>query len=211
MKKLAIYGAGGFGRETLTLIREINLEHPKWDITGFYDDTIAQGSIINDVPVLGNIDSLNAVHEEIYLVAAIGDTLSKKNLIGKITNHHVKFATLIHPKVVVNDFQQVQIGKGSIIANGTIFTVDTVIGDHVIVNLSCTIGHDVNIGDFSSLMPGCHVSGNVRINEGVYIGTGAVLINNLTIGEYATVGAGAVVIKDIPAHKIAVGVPAKER
>ncbi len=209
MKKLAIYGAGGFGRETLVLIREINLEHPKWDVVGFYDDALVPGTLVDGIPVSGNMDVLNFAGEDIYIVIAIGNPALKKSVIEKIKNPNVKFATLIHPKVAMNDFQQLKIGKGCIIANGNIFTVDSTIGDHVIINLACTIGHDVTIGDFSSVMPGCHISGNVNMGEGVYLGTGAVLINDISIGKYATIGAGAVVINDIPERTLAVGVPAK--
>lgn len=82
-------------------------------------------------------------------------------------------------------------------------------GDFVILNLGCTVGHDTVIGDYAAFMPSVNISGEITIGAGVYVGTGAKIINQLEIGEYATVGAGAVVCQTLPGHCTAVGVPAK--
>lgn len=38
MKKIAIFGAGGFGREVAFLIEDINKKNYQWEILGFFDD-----------------------------------------------------------------------------------------------------------------------------------------------------------------------------
>jgi len=38
MKKLYIVGAGGFGRELLWWVKDINAKEPTWEIMGFLDD-----------------------------------------------------------------------------------------------------------------------------------------------------------------------------
>ena len=38
MKDIAIYGAGGFGREVACLLRRINEQAPQWNLRGFFDD-----------------------------------------------------------------------------------------------------------------------------------------------------------------------------
>jgi acetyltransferase-like isoleucine patch superfamily enzyme len=48
-----------------------------------------------------------------------------------------------------------------------------------------------------------------RVKRGASIGSGAVIMGGVTIGEGAMVGAGAVVTKDVPAHTIVKGVPAR--
>jgi acetyltransferase-like isoleucine patch superfamily enzyme len=48
-----------------------------------------------------------------------------------------------------------------------------------------------------------------RVRKGASIGSGSTILANLTIGENAIVGAGSVVTKDVPAHAIVAGNPAK--
>ena len=47
------------------------------------------------------------------------------------------------------------------------------------------------------------------IKHGASIGSGSTVLSNVTIGEHAIVGAGSVVTKDVPAHSIVAGNPAK--
>jgi acetyltransferase-like isoleucine patch superfamily enzyme len=47
------------------------------------------------------------------------------------------------------------------------------------------------------------------IKKGASIGSGATILSNVTIGEKAIVGAGSVVTKDVPAHSIVAGNPAR--
>jgi acetyltransferase-like isoleucine patch superfamily enzyme len=47
------------------------------------------------------------------------------------------------------------------------------------------------------------------IRKGASIGSGATILANVTVGENAIVGAGSVVTKDVPAHSIVAGNPAK--
>jgi acetyltransferase-like isoleucine patch superfamily enzyme len=48
-----------------------------------------------------------------------------------------------------------------------------------------------------------------RVRRGASIGSGAVILAGVTIGECAMIGAGAVVTRDVPAHAVAKGVPAR--
>ena len=47
------------------------------------------------------------------------------------------------------------------------------------------------------------------IKRGASIGSGATILCNVTIGEYAIIGAGSVVTRDVPAHAIVAGSPAR--
>ena len=202
MKKIAINGAGGFGRETKLLIDQINDQSELWEFVGFFDDKIGEG-------VLGGMKDLNAYNESLNVVVAMANSVVRKRIVQQITNRNINFATLIHPSVV-NDLSSVSIGKGSIITAYCVLTTDVKIGKHNIVNLSSTLGHDIATEDYCSIMPGVHLSGNVSIGEGVLIGTGARVLLNLSIGAWSKVGAGAVVIDDVIKRTTVVGVPAKE-
>ena len=66
MKKIAIYGAGGFGRETACLIHTINEVKPQWELIGFFDDNPSlKGKMVSHyAPCLGGIEELNAKLED---------------------------------------------------------------------------------------------------------------------------------------------------
>ena len=208
MKDITIFGAGGFGREVKTIIDAINKSEPTYNFVGFYDDGIQKGTIVNGYPVLGGIQELNEVTSELSLIISIGDPRIKKNILNKIGNSFIKFPTIIHPNASVSS-DDVQIGKGTIICEGTIITCNIKIGDFVIFNLMCTVGHDTIIDDYCAFMPSVNISGEVHLHQGVYVGTGAKIINLLEIGQETIVGAGAVVSKSLPAKCTAVGIPAK--
>lgn len=207
MKKIAIIGAGGFGREVKMLIEHINQKEKKFEVIGFYDDN-ENFTTVNGLPYLGKIEKLSEVDFPLSVAVSIADPQTKRNIIDSIKNPQIDFPNLIHPNVLIGE-DAVKIGRGNIICAGVIITVNIEIKDFVILNLSCTVGHDTFVGSYSSFMPTVNISGEVNIEEGVYVGTGAKIINQLEIGEYTIVGAGAVVAKTLPAHCTAVGIPAK--
>lgn len=49
----------------------------------------------------------------------------------------------------------------------------------------------------------------IIIHQGAYIGIGATLLMGVEIGECSVVGAGSVVTRDVPAHSVAAGIPAR--
>ena len=209
LKDIAIFGVGGFGREVLALIKDINKVTPTYNIVGFFDDGYEKGIMVNGYPNLGKTEDLNKWETPISLAVSIGSPVIKKKILDKITNPLVDYPTLIHPLAWIGDKEFVDIGKGCIICTGTLITTNIKIEDFVILNLGCTVGHDSVIKKYSAFMPSVNISGEVSIGEGVYVGTGAKIINQLEIGEYTIVGAGAVVSKTLPAKCTAVGVPAK--
>lgn len=207
MDKIAIVGSGGFAREILTLIDDINQRQLKYEIVGFVDsDTL---KLIHGYPVIGDDEYINNTQEAISVVLAVGEPHLKRKIRNKYTNPLVKFPTLIHPSVLIGNMDSISIGKGCIICAGCILTTDIEIKDFVTLNLMCTVGHDTKIDNYCSFMPSVNISGEVNVNEGVYVGTGAKIINQLEIGENTIIGAGAVVAKSLPANCTAVGVPAK--
>ena len=206
-KRIAIFGAGGFGREVKGLVDDINARTPEWEFVGYFDEDPSPHRI-DPRAYLGALAELNGWHDSLGIVFAMGDPAAKRRLVRAVHNPLLWFPILIHPTCVVG-VPAASIGEGSIICAGTIITVDVHIGRHVILNLGCTVGHDTIIGDYSAFMPAVNISGEVVIGEAVYVGTGASIINRVEIGEGTVVGAGAVAVKSLPAHCTAVGTPAK--
>lgn len=85
-------------------------------------------------------------------------------------------------------------------------------GSSVEIGKGCNIGRDVVIRSYDGHTieeEGYSVSLPIVIGKHVWIGQGAVVLKGVTIGDGAIVAAGAIVTKDVPAHSIVAGVPAK--
>jgi serine O-acetyltransferase len=98
---------------------------------------------------------------------------------------------------------QVQIGGGLFLPH----TVGTVLGAERIGD-NCTIMQGVTLGTSEPDM-GFTVSARPVIGNNVLIGAGAKVIGRIMVGDHAKIGANAVVLRDVPAHALAVGVPAR--
>lgn len=209
MKDIAIFGVGGFGREVLTILNDINKISKEYNFIGWFDDGHDKNEIINGFPTLGGTKELNNWDKELSLIIAIGNPQIKNRVLSTICNPHIFYPTIIHPSVIIGDKDYVSIGKGCIICAYSIITTNVQIENFVILNLMCTVGHDTIINDNCSFMPSVNISGEVIIEKNVYVGTGAKIINQLSIGDNTIIGAGAVVAKSLPSGCTAVGVPAK--
>ncbi len=216
---IAIIGSGGFAKEVLTILQDINARmgifHNSFEnsngggynVLGFINENV--GKIINGYPVIGTDETINETTEPLALVFGVGEPKLKEKIRSKYTNPLISFPTIIHPSVIIGNRDYVKIGEGCVICTGTIITTNIEIGDFVTVNLSSTIGHDTIIRDYCSFMPSVNISGEVCCGKSVYIGTGAKVINQVNIGENTIIGAGAIVTKDLPDNCTAVGIPAK--
>ncbi|WP_245590601.1 acetyltransferase [Adhaeribacter aquaticus] len=209
IKDIAIFGAGGFGREVLMLLHQINQAQLQWNILGFYDDSPETPRTINNYPYLGTLESLNTVKTSTAVVIAIGNPKVKQRIAARLVNPNIFFPVLIHPSVCNESFQFNTIGAGSIICQGNILTTNIRLGRHVILNLGCTVGHDAVIGNFSALMPHVNIAGGAQLGQCVYMGTNATVLPTIIVGSNSIIGAGAVVNKNLPEQCTAVGVPAK--
>lgn len=209
LKDLYIVGAGGFGREVAWLVERINQVEPEWNLKGFIDDDESvQGAFKDDYPVVGGCDYLQHLPNQVWVVCAVGSAKTRKKIIEKLSQiSNVSFATLIDPSVLQSN--RVEVGEGSIICAGTILTVDICVGKHVIINLDCTVGHDVMVHDFVTVYPSVNISGNVSVGECTELGTGAQIIQGIKICAEATIGAGAVVVRDIDQAGTYIGVPTR--
>ncbi|MFF3976539.1 sugar O-acetyltransferase [Streptomyces sp. NPDC001828] len=105
----------------------------------------------------------------------------------------------------------------------------THIGDRVFINFGAVLEDiaEIRIEDDVLIGPGVRVltpthpvnpdlrrqkwesAEPITIGRNAWIGGAAVILPGVTIGENSVIGAGAVVVKDIPAHTVAVGNPAR--
>jgi sugar O-acyltransferase (sialic acid O-acetyltransferase NeuD family) len=208
--RLFIFGAGGHGREVAWLAQEVLGKVAVYSFLVDKREYLLDS--VNGVPVQLLCDI--KVGEADQFVVALGDPSLRRKATKNCLMAGLFPTTLVHPRVEMSSFAE--IGAGSVICAGSIITTNVVLGNHVHVNVGCTISHDVRIGDFATLSPGVHVSGNVEIGAGAFIGTGANIINGksgqpLLIGEGAVVAAGACVTKTVEAGALVAGVPAMRK
>lgn len=206
---LVIYGTGGFARELHQIVEDIDEVASRWRFLGFIDDDAGRrASKVHDHPVLGDASWLTA-HPGTHVAIGIGSPEVRRQIVRSIELEHptTRFATLVHPRAWVGS--RITVGSGSVVAAGCLLTTDLRVGDHVIVNLGCTIGHDATLEDFVTLAPTVNVSGGVRVGEGAEVGTGAAIIQGIHIGRWSVAGAGSVLIRDVPADVTVVGNPAR--
>ena len=71
MKDIAIYGAGGFGREVACLLRKINEQTSQWNLIGFFDDGKECGYSTEYGDVLGGIEQLNSFSSSLSIVTEV--------------------------------------------------------------------------------------------------------------------------------------------
>lgn len=208
MTDIVVIGAGGFGKEVLWLIDEINKAQSKFNVLGFVDDNPELQRIkICNLPVFGSLDWLS-YKPGLAVCLALGIPDTKRQVLQRIRNYNLRFPNLIAPNVSSSSY--VHYGQGIIVGSGSILTTHISIGDYVLINLACTIGHDVSIGNGVTISPGSKISGCCVIDEYTDIGTGSIIIPGIHIGKEAIVGAGTVVIKDVPERTTVVGNPARE-
>ena len=209
---IAIFGAGGFGREVAFWIEDCQQAYNSMQAVCFVDDDPAkQGTMQNGLPIIG----LGAVRErfpQAKILSGIGSPSLRQRLMEKAAAAGFEFATMIHPRTELSRW--VEIGPGAVICAGCKMTTNIVLGEHVQLNMDCTIGHDVVMGDYTTLAPGVHVSGYVHFGKRVYVGTGAVFVHGteaepLIIEDDAVIGAGACVIRPVGAGTTVAVIPAK--
>lgn len=204
---MLIIGAKGFAKEVLEVFNQ------QQELTGiaFYDDVSADAPevLYGQFPILKSItEAEQKFKQDPRFVLGVGTPELRRRLAGRMVQLGGQLTSSISPKVIIGGFQNT-IKSGVNIMSGAVLTNDIEVGEGVLINLNCTIGHDVVIGDYCELSPGVHVSGNVKLSNNVVLGTGAVVLPGISIGENSIIGAGSVVNKDVPANAVAVGIPAK--
>ena len=209
-ERLYVFGTGGFGREVAWLAEQA------WgdeiEIRFAVDAAHYTTPSVNGFVVV-SFDDLEPDSQS-RLVIAVGDPGARRRIAQKCAELGMEAVAIVHPRAEVSRW--VKIGRGTIVCAGVIATTNIEIGEHVHVNLDCTIGHDVRIGEYSVLSPGVHVSGNVVLGRGTFIGTGATIVNGspdqpLIVADGAVVGAGACVTRPVEPGALVVGVPAQRK
>lgn len=205
--KIAIFGTGGFGRETLLCIMDV-LDTQKKNAKD-YVLFVVDDEYLSEKEIMGiNVIPFSTFNPNNYLAfISLGDPKLREIIKNRFPSN-TKYATIVHPTATVSDW--VKLDEGTIITAGSILTCNIEMGKHVHINLHTTIGHDCIIGDYFTSAPAVNISGNCKIGKNVYMGTNAAIKNGISICDNAIIGMGAIVVKNIVEEGTYVGNPAKK-
>lgn len=210
MKNIAIYGAGGFGKEVATVLGKINEQNPIWNLIGFYDDGVSPETQISRYgKVLGGAEALNEVNEPLSVVFAIGRPQILKLVLSKINNQYIDYPNIIHPEVYFADIRTFTIGKGNVIVRGCSFSCDVVVGDFNQFNSISALAHDVKVGSFNVFMPLTRVSGGVSIGNSNLFGINAIILQMINVGSKKRLAPNSVLMTKPRREGLYMGNPAK--
>lgn len=208
MKKIAIVGAGGLGREVYCIIQAINKIELTWEFIGFFDDGKPIGSCNEYGEVLGGVEAINDVKEPLDIVIAIGNGSVVEKIVNKIKNLYVNFPNIIAPDTIFYDRQSLKMGYGNIIGSRSLFSCNVELVNFNLINGYISLGHDVKIGSFNTIMPSVSISGEVTMGNCNFIGVNAAILQQIAIGKNVRIGAGSVVIRKTQDNMLYVGNPA---
>lgn len=205
---MIIVGAKGFAKETLEVLLQSGLS--KENLCFFDDVSDHLPSHFCDVPIYSNMDDLidNNPIETCSFVLGLGSPGLRKKMMDRFKSVGFKASSCISPKSTIGVLDN-NIGEGVSIMTGAVLTSSIRLGKGSLLNLNCTVGHDVIIGDFCEFSPGAKISGRCEIGDFVQIGTNATIIPDIKIGSNSIIGAGSVVVKEVPSNVVMAGVPAK--
>lgn len=205
-EKIFVFGASGHAKVVIDIIER----ERRYDIVFLVDDDPSlKGTDFYGYRVIGGKSELLSERVQVKGgIVAIGNNRVRMNVAAWLVDNGFTLVTAIHPDA--------QIGRGTLIENGSVVMAGVVInsdariGANAIINTCSTIDHDCMIGSAVHIAPGATLCGNVTLGEGTFICAGATIIPNLVVGKNVIVGAGSVVIRDVSEGITVAGSPAKK-
>lgn len=102
----------------------------------------------------------------------------------------------------------VNVGSCNCIDKG-LFGDFTRIGSRSMFDNLVHVAHSVRLGSFCTLTACAEISGSAKLGDGVWLGPNTAINQGIVIGDHCFIGTGSVVIRDLQAHSLAYGSPAK--
>lgn len=203
--KLAIYGAGGLGREVYEIAMRRNAASKLWNDILFIDDFSEEGDYFGTQRV--HFESLLSCKESYECIVAVGEPKSREVLYKKLVDHGMRLTKLVDTTAIISPTCKIDLGV--IVCEFSTIHTDVEIGCNALIQPFCDIGHDIKVGSHSVLSPFCAPGGGTIFGDRVFVGMKSALMEGLVIGDDAIIAMGSVVFRDVPPLATVVGNPAR--
>jgi sugar O-acyltransferase (sialic acid O-acetyltransferase NeuD family) len=209
LKIIGIYGASGFGREVLEVLRRLTKFE---DCKLYFIDDYSSNEILDGVPVVKFEKFVSLVASIKEIIVALGDSRIKKRIVDKIADSGLAVIGVSSPDAYIDTSSIID--ATAIIMPGAIISANTCIKKHSLINFQALVAHDSVVGEFSILAPRVICNGNVNIGSMCSIGAGAIIHpgkygRKLNISDGVKIGLGSVVLGSVRENVTMFGNPAK--
>jgi acetyltransferase-like isoleucine patch superfamily enzyme len=210
VRRVVILGGPGDGSVFAEALLEGQKAGSENQLIGFLNDEIKRGDAIYGFPVLGRLDDWRELDPDIGFVWAlqrVGLMPERVKRFEGLEIPHNRFVAVRHPQSFVAS--TAEIGVGSFIGSFTTVLPMARIGAFAGVRAGVNIGHHAQVGAHGYVGPNATMCGYSRLGTGACLGPNAVMMEHKRLGDFAIAGIGAGIIKDVPAHWIVMGNPAR--
>jgi len=208
MKKIIVFGTGGYAHEVIWLVNDIN-QSTKKELSIFaFVNQHSESKLFEGYPVYKDLSHICEGDKYFYHIAIGNNEIREKVSREAETKKNLLPITLIHPLATVS--QTSKVGKGVFIAPYSIVAPYAEVGNHVLLNSLSIAGHHSKLANFSQLCPGAKLGGYCEIGKSSFVGTNASIAPKVRIGQSVNVGSNSFVFRNVKEGQTVVGVPAKK-
>lgn len=208
MKRLVILGAGGYAKEVLWIVNDINKVAPSFEFLGFIDPHAPRdrGRALYGGKVLGGWDDMPD-SRGLHFACGIGAPDAREKECDEAERRGLTPVSVIHPSVIVAD--EVVIGEGTVISPNAVLAPSSRLGRHCSLNIGAVIGHDAQLGDFCVVSPGAQILGGARLEAKAFLGANSTVYLKAHMGTGSLLGANSFLMTNLGEGVSALGIPAK--
>ena len=166
MKKLLIFGAGGFGKT----IADVASQLDRYDRIAFLDDSQSGANILGKCHEFAAFADANT-----EFFAAFGNPDCRMKWLNAVMEQDFQIATLIHPRAYVSPMAAV--GAGSVVLPMAVLNTGVTVETGCIINCGAIVDHGCIIESGAHVAPGAVVKAENRIRSGSKVESGLVIQN----------------------------------
>lgn len=205
---MLIIGAGAAARDLLAML----MLEPEPRPLVFFDDVTrpSQAYLFGEFPILHDDGGASAYlqQQDPRFVVGVGGPAPRLALTRRFEGLGGRAVSLRSGHALIGRHNNIA-ERGVIIMHGSILTNGIEVGEGTLINMRCTLGHNLRIGRWCELAPGTTASQS-EIGDFSFLGIGALVVPGVCIGRNVKVGAGAVVTRPVPDHWVVAGNPARK-